>query len=641
MTVRISSSIEWKASPEESEFSVLRAHSHLKATYRDAVLISHCDQLEAIDDLSTASLVISTDWLAWKKLIDQGRHVIHFETLLSDWPDQLFEPFGVYLRAQNWIFDETGQDVSEVMGVSLGRQFTAEVALFTKAVERLCFGLTRIVEAFKIEKLRILDVQTENRLLDARLKQLVLETALAPLDVELDFSSMGSQHDENLWPDRAYQSSVNHSAALRGIARKLYSVVIDRVCRVAHLRFGPRRTVLILNNWQVVEPLLRAFDSRKLAPVLIAGQWPKSPGFIWMCLRKGVYLADLPRAKLTADESAWADRLPGKFREIWQNHASSDFMETLRRDFVSSRVLHTDVFGPRLRLIKSYHKLFKRHRFSFTLVGDAGNALNRIVLALSRASGAQSAELANGMLLTDQCLDVRSETSAGEPLVDWFFAWGPQQEAWAKATKYQANVEVTGYPGIDRVRAGRRGNNQLESGSGYKRILVLGCWVDGYDTGALHFIKPAYTIEIISRLIAAGYDQVRLKLHPGTPNLGYYDSAIAYLGLAVEVFKSSPLKEHIAWADAIVGPVSSGSFVESLASGKPYFPVSQKPTLMAAAYTKRFGAFDSPEAVVAAIKSGDGGYRSDVLNFLCRYHAERNAATRAWAAVERIVSGPE
>ena len=81
----------------------------------------------------------------------------------------------------------------------------------------------------------------------------------------------------------------------------------------------------------------------------------------------------------------------------------------------------------------------------------------------------------------------------------------------------------------------------------------------------------------MKHLNEAGQYAVRFKLHPGLFKTSYYEMIKKRFNLQCEVCQSGSFVEHLAWADEVIGPASSGARLEALAAGKPYYAIQLKP----------------------------------------------------------------
>jgi hypothetical protein len=392
-----------------------------------------------------------------------------------------------------------------------------------------------------------------------------------------------------------------------------------------------RSKIFLLTNWQVVEPLIDAFNSKNLALVLLCSQWPKTPSFLWRCLRKGIILSNLPDQSLSKEDHKNLSKIRSRIEDIWASPAVG--LEKARREFIQTRILSQDWIERRAREVRRYEKFFSNHNLARVMVGDAGNAGSRLVIEMARQNRVPSDELPNGMLVTDQKLDARTGDGVNGPLLTRFFAWGPQQAEWIKSTGAPVDCIKTGYPGIDLLRRIPHNNKGRR-----KNILVLGTWIDGYDVIGLHSFKLSYTLEAVKYLKDAGFDDIRVKIHPSTPKLDYYKEAFLSHDLDCEIYKSGPLQNHLDWADAVIGPISSGSIVEALAAGRPYFTLRQYPTLISDTYAAEIGAYDTPRQLVQALKSGWEPDRERVLNYLCSFSDIPNASKKVWEVIEKSIT---
>lgn len=619
--------------------SVLRIPAHIRQRYRRFLLISHVAHVPGLDLAQTGTLVICTDWLAWRRIVDAGGHALHFEALMEHWPTSAEgggeDPRDNYQASTRWMFLK-GEDVTRFHGVSLGKQFLQDTSLFSKAYLRLWHGLDRLIARFRPDAIELIDLQLENHMLDDALKRHLVADLAARHGLTVTDRLAPPDPWDPLWPDSPHMGIELPETGWRPRLRRICSRAIDFAFRVVSPRAQARPKILVLNNWQVVDPLLRAFDSRKVTLVLPADHWPKNPRFLFQCWRRGIVLANLPALSLSAAERAGILALIERFEQHWREHPAEG-IEAARRLFIRTRIFQGGWLLRRAAEANGYRALFRRHKFARVTVGDGGNALSRMIAETAWAAGIAAEELPNGMFLSDQRLDIRTGDDFGPAILTRFLAWGPQQEEWLRATGATIEVARCGYPGIDLVR------RDTKVSAGRRKVLVLGPWIDGYDVIGLHSCKASYLVEMMQALQHLKAPdgspvELRVKLHPGTPKKSYYVECLRSHGIGCEIHKEGRLTAHVEWADLVVGPASSGSVVETLAAGKPYYPVKHYPSMMADRYTDRMGAVESAAELFDLLNSGREPDREDILEYFCSFRTYPQAARRFWDLMEESVA---
>lgn len=106
----------------------------LRDQYQRLILISHPRHAENLAPDANA-LIVSSDWLLWKRLMSDGVHCIHYEWGW-DYPADGELNSDLYLRAIDWVF-AGGEDATEFRGVSLGQLLVIPVSRVIREYEKL------------------------------------------------------------------------------------------------------------------------------------------------------------------------------------------------------------------------------------------------------------------------------------------------------------------------------------------------------------------------------------------------------------------------------------------------------------------------------------------------------------------------
>ncbi|MBM3566870.1 MAG: hypothetical protein FJX42_12250 [Alphaproteobacteria bacterium] len=293
------------------------------------------------------------------------------------------------------------------------------------------------------------------------------------------------------------------------------------------------------------------------------------------------------------------------------------------RHFVVDFLIKGRQFERCASTINSIVDMLDRIQPARILVGDAGNLVCRILLEYGREKNVPCDELLNGIFLSHTRWDVRNGDSAQGPLIARLLTWGNANELWHTQSGSEVPIERTGYPAIQAVR---RIPPKAVVG---RNVLLLPLSTESNDVRALRANIFSYLRDTVELLVKNGY-AVRVKLHPGRPSQRYYSEVLA--GLPVQIFKSGVIHDHLGWADYVIGPPNSGSFVETLAAGRPYQVMVPDPTSILPFLLGPTLAARTPKEAVDALARAEPIDRENTLAHFCEMSG--NSAARVWKAME-------
>ena len=607
------------------DLSVLARPTWLREHYDRIVLIAHRRHLPHLDARDSRTLVLSTDWLAWRQCLDTGIACLHFEALLGEWPEERGNPDDINMRRCDWMLRD-GRDVTLFRGVSLGKLFIRDVAMGCNAFERIWYALDRAIRRFGPAELVLYDLRAEHDLLDESVKIWMVGELAKQHKVRLISCSDVPPPDDPGLSERSDGFGVAESSPLwrRGL-RHAYAAIIDAVFRFRTLGRSPPGKILLIHNWATTRNLIRHHQGSGLAPTLIAEQAPKQPVLIWKWWWEGVVLVAPPSARLDAEDR----RSLAVIRAEIENRTATpdDIVATARHLFITRRILATGWIEQRALEVKRYLKLFRRHRFARVVVGDATNGFCRLVAECASVNKVPCDELPNGMFVTRQLYDARLGGQSGPPVIDRVLSWGPFTHRWLAATGAHAGATV-GYPALDDQRT-------PPVPVRFGRALVLPIYADADDPAAFTSNIFGCLVDVVRALRKFGCAEIRVKVHVGPQNRNYYADVLRHFDLDVPVIKDNALPEHLHWADFVVGPVNSGAFVETLAVGKPYFPILPSPSRIDPALLGGILLVKSAEELVGLLDRGNIPARDVVLEDLCSFVSIPNASRQFWRALSK------
>ena len=620
------------SSETDSGLSITKIHDRIKNRYDRIALISHRAHVDLINPDDTDTLVISTDWLAWRQSLDRGGHCLHFEAFLVDWPEELGNPDTFQRPICKWMY-VGGEDVTKFLGVSLGKPFNDDVADFALAHSRLLSALDAACEAYKPRELVFFDIRGEYNCLDEDDKKSLVETLAQRHRLTITDHHSRMSDDANAFHDTDSSPGMGINSGLRQLLRGVYETIVDLLFGIRALLAPARHRIFLFQNWLIVRSLCDAFETPGLAPVVLSGMYPKTPGFLLRCWRRGIFHAKLPAATLDAGDKEAIKKIIRELENAWITEGF-ELDETIRH-FIQRRLIASGAFQTKARLTKRFDRLFARHRFKRILIGDAENSQCCIAADLAFRDGIETDELLNGMFMTKRNHESRTGDAHRPPMVSRLLAWGKQNEKWIAAINGDMPCVRTGYPVFDHLR-----RETAVGTSSLGRALVLPIPVERPDTRGLNANMFSTMVETVRALKNLGIHDIRIKVHPGPHNKRYFEDVVRNFSLDCAVFKDGLLAGHIEWADVVIGPINSGAFVETMMAGKPYYPMVIQPSSL---HPDHFGAvtpLGSVPELIDAIKAGSCPDAYETLETFCSILSIPDPSRRVWQAMEASLPAP-
>ncbi len=610
--------------------SVRERPSWLRASYERLILVAHSDDLQGLEPGDCSSLVVSTDWLAWRRWIEKGGHGLHFESALLGWPEELGDPDTWYLRSSAWM-EHGGRDVTLFCGVSLGKQFVWQAGAFKLSHARLRIALERLCREFAPQQIHYLGARLEYGFLEETASLDLMQDIAARFGLKLTSAPAAALGPSGrTYPEKAFHSEFAPEPRWRALLRWCLESSMDAVFGLKSALLPKRPRVFVFNNLGVVNSLIDGFDlSGALEPVLPIRNLPKRMDFFLRCWRKGLRLAKFPNSRLTENDLSALSGVQAALDAAWAADPPNCIDEEAMRNFLRRIVFTSPELAKLGGEIKSYRQLLAGIKPSALLVGDAENAVCRILLELAQDMGAETFELLNGLFLTPQRYDSRCKKEGRLPLVQNLLAWGKKNEDWARVAQAGFKTMRTGYPAL------LRSLPRLASPSvPPRRVLLLPHTVERSDLKGLYAEIYSFLVETSGALADMGFADIRIKVHPGFHERDYYEDLLREHGHSLPVFKDGPLLEHILWADIVVGPVNSGSMVESMALGRPYYPYMAPLNSFSEDLLPSLTVSRSASELADAIRRGQSDEdRQRVLEEFTSLREIEDPAARVWAAI--------
>jgi hypothetical protein len=603
----------------------------LRPAYARMALVSHSRHLAALEAGDTDTLVVATDWLLWQRCMRRGFHALHFEHFLADLPAERQPLIELPRRAQRWMHGPDGADLTRFNGVSLGTVYVRQMILATQAVERLWCGLDRLCREFSPRILAFFDLRGDMDMVEDAQKRQLVQTLVRRHGLELEdrFDPVAAGDPE--FPNPLLFRPPTESR-LRTLLRRAYTRAVSAASHLRWLMRGRPPKVLLLLDSHQIQGMISTFDRTDIAPVIDAGSAPKSWAFLREALRKGFVLSHMPAAELSRDDRRALTAIGDRLEAHWRAHPPERDIDAIVRTFARLRLVEDGSFAATARLANRMRRFLDRHAIGRVLVGDSDHAIGRVTAELCAARGIPVDESFNGIHVTDWPTPSRCGDGRNPPPLTRILAWGEFCRTWLKAIGSPVEMVVTGYPSLDAVTPVPRRHG------GGKRALILPPYTIELDPAALSGTVGPALLGLVEELTARGFDEIRLKVHPGHANAEYYRTLLAEFGHVIEVSGKGSVRAYAEWADLVVGPPNTGAMAECLALARPYYAFATLPGAVDYGYMPFLRVFRHPAELGAAL---DEGWEPDcerVLAGLCAREGGPPASVRIWQALAGAVA---
>lgn len=596
----------------------------IPTSIQHVALISHRRHLACV---GTDTLVVSTDWLAWREATRQGHPAVLLETMLTEWPKVLGDPAELYIRARQWGISN-GHDVTLFEGVPLGSLFDRSVAMFNNAFARLWYGVDRVLERFHPSRVTLHGLRAEFDFISPDLQRQIVEDACIRHGCTFENS-----HDPIIDDDNKVELDIgvlsadapaNWRDSIRDMAVWLASLPFE-----ARRRLAPRPEMLLWSNNGTALPLLEHLDSKKIHPIVIGRSMPKRLRLLWRWWCKGIVFSSLPNSKLNQKDTQRLQEIEDRLIQL----PVTDIFSRAQRQFVNDHIIQNGSLRVMARHIKQWRAFFQRHRIRRVVIGDITNSLGILIASVARRHGAAIDELPNGMFVTPQRSPPRLPNHPGR-LLDRMLGWGNTVRSLLDKQGAQDLPSLSiGYPALDGSRLlSRRDRRPPQERDA--RALVLPVYVDCDDSIGLRANIFRHLVDTVRSLKDAGYTHIRVKIHPALPNPAYYRQVLESEGLAVEFYCHGGLEPHLMWADFAVGPANSGSLVECMAADLPYYVVLPQPSMIDTSLLGPAIIVDSGSQLVRILDSGAVPDNLAILETIAGFQTHPTPCRRFWQVME-------
>ena len=604
---------------------------HIRDRYRRLALVSHPRHLAGLDPADEETLIVSCNWLVWQEALAAGRHCIHIE---SWWTDRQRLPFprDLFVRANDWMYID-GKDVTMFRGVSLGRKFLHDVFLLILERDRLIAYLTDLVGRYRPDEIVYFDCRTDLTVLTGEDRYRLMVGIARDHDIGVvDRTDPIAENDSYLPQTRV---ELRHRAlgrswrdGLRSLLRRVFETGVDAMARLRRIGARPRPSVLMPVSHLTGLPLMGAIPAGDMFAMPLAAWLPYKRNLLAVLryLARGVLPVSGPRPGLSADDRAALDRMERALETAWRSGAAE--ANDIVRHFVRTCILAPKLLWRMAEQVKWAECVLARHRPDVVLTDGFQNPVTNIFLELAKQRGLATAVTWHSHYLYDIKQPILGGDDRAPSVVDVCFTWGTINELWLDAMGARCRRVRTGS-----VKAAMNGS-RAAAGHGRGHVLLLQYAVSAYDLAWPQAGQYQFFVEAVRMLRDLGYRDLRVKLHPGMLSFAYYTRISRLFALPCEVCVDGAFADHLAWADVVIGPVHSGAMVETLASGKPYYPVALRPNSLNEAWLRNTPVFSDVASLHAALESGRPLDQRTLMNDLTSLGEIGEPARRIWNALE-------
>ena len=622
--------------PEFPCLDIMDDPGHLNSSYLRLALVTREEHLHQLDLSRSDTLIVSCDWLLWQQASSRGHHCVYYELGIVDWnrPDGLHTD--LLVRANDWVY-AGGRDLTLFKGVSLGKQFSREMGMIMVNSLRLEHSLKGLVDRFNPRDIIFFDYADELNFLGSALRKKIVNAFCEKMG--LAFFDRSDETRREAGQMAELQSDSRRPWTVR-FGLVAYSAVLQFVTYIRNVFSASKPRVLVLVNTNIAEPLVGNFKRKDLVPVFVGRTIPKKPSVLWHCLLRSVYLPTPWPANLNEDDFRRIDEIRHTVAESLQTTETP--ANSFVHAYIRTRVLDAGRLSGAASEVNTAIR-FLDHTSPVRIVVDGvRNPPPRVYVELAHRRGIPVDYIWHGPLTPQELkLDALGGDQRIEPMVTRCLTWGRVNEDWLKAIGARQPVSRVGCPLGDRYRLNSPLSCRPVSSSRAKpeevNVLVLQYSPVPTDLRGLNaniYYNFAATVRLLRRM---GYVNIQYKLHPG-PGLwpkSRFERIARAFSLSCKIHKAKPFAECVDWADIVIGPALSGAFFETLASGKPYYPLLLSPHSMNTNYFEPSPILQSINDLESALRhppANDAAGRT-LLDNLYSTDSIPDPSARFWQAV--------
>ena len=226
--------------------------------------------MDLLDSGDEETLVVSCDWLLWQQALAEKRHVVHYELGIVSWEEPNTLDKDLYIRANDWLYDEAGQDVTIFHGVSLGKLFCTNVAMGLMNYHRVERSLKPLVRRFGIKEIVYFDFANDITVLGQNLRRNTVRNFTETLGLRFVDRSEEAQTDGLSMSENP--TALRGHGFLKNALMFFYTRGLEFLTNLRSLAAPAMRRVLVIANNNLSEPLAKNFPGGDIIPIFMSRQ---------------------------------------------------------------------------------------------------------------------------------------------------------------------------------------------------------------------------------------------------------------------------------------------------------------------------------------------------------------------------------
>lgn len=589
-----------RKNPEAGD-PVGEAPAHLNSRYRRLALVSMAGHLDALDQADTDTLVVSCCWLLWQRAAAEGRHCLHYEQGFQT-IDEAKLGTDIYLRTQDWSFVD-GKDITLFQGASLARKFTSEVNQVIIESERLGQTLLGLIERFGPEEIVFHDFRSEIAALDRNARFSLVERVAGGHGIPvIDRRDSLPDSAADMPLRKLHITTAPPPVSLKQRIRETFLRLLDetmaRLSTLTGFLAGGKPRILFLTTQLNGLPLLNRHEGRDISFLYPAPWFPmrKKPAAFLKYLFQGNRLFTFMTPRLTKTDIATVEAVEQQVKDNLSRVRQSRWPEVA--NFVENQIIGGRRLYDTAAQVKGTNDLLDAYAPDAVLTDAFLNLTSVTTLEMAKTRNIPTAITWHAPFIQQVKFPVLGCEPRAEGATDYFFSWG------ASTDKYLDGVSARG----TKIRTGslpaKWATKKLSPASGAGGVLVL-----QYSAPKIDPLWPwagqyRHFVETVRMLNDLGYTDVRYKLHPGQNKPSYYKQIAEFYGLKCEVYLKGKFLDFVEWADFVIGPVHSGAMLETMAVGRPYFPVLLHPHVLGPDLENDYTVYSDVDSLRQALEKG-------------------------------------
>jgi hypothetical protein len=546
---------------------------HLCDSYERMVLISDNRHLAGFEERDPTTLFVSSDWLLWQSLSRQGHHCVFIDQGYIPAPDATELSMDILLRGNDWVYRDD-RDITEFFGVSLGRGFSTPAALFIATYIRFSNALDNLINRFSPDTMVYCDLVLFDTVITSEWARHYIASHIA----ERRNLHLVDRGDPVVSTDTDIRNANRNRPVIGWLRRAMitfYCAGIGAISRVLAGIGRRQNRVLFMMGWNIFEPI--AFGKNRGTQALIhASAFPKSFKAVLKFFTHGFLLGDVRPVSLGRVDLKKLDNVYAELEAAWAAQPATDLQEALR-EFVRREIWSNGRLHDMAVAMKTARNFLERYKPERLVVDGVKNLPPYAYIETCYVLGIPVDYIWHAPVAPQNLkLDALGCDPRVAPRVQRILSWGSANDAWLQAIS--AQVEEVVHVGNPILGKYQRTHGQQAVGRPNSALVVQQTCVFT-DLEACLSSQYYQFVHAVRHLKQTGIENVVFKLHPGIPR-GYemFTALAKTFGLDCTVERFGRFDKFVKNADVVIGPLVSGSALETASAGVNFIPLFLEPT---------------------------------------------------------------